>query len=189
MPPLDGPRAIECWTRCPWKHADRAVVHLDRDRDGELALRVAEHFAGAGVETEVVRGALELQPRKVEGVQVLGVAGGGSRSRGAGRIAGLGFADMRFSFTTVLVAGVRRESIENGRALRGRRTGASSAACRARAEQAGREDAAAPGCRRRRAPGPDRRRPRAAGAPAARWGRACRGRRRPSGSNRSRSGC
>ena len=41
---------------------DAAVVHLDREVDGQLAARLAQDLAQAGVEVEPVGGEVELLP-------------------------------------------------------------------------------------------------------------------------------
>ena len=60
MPPLPGPRLTLCWTRWPVKTWTFAVVHGDREVDGELALRDAQHAAHAVIEVELVGGVVEL---------------------------------------------------------------------------------------------------------------------------------
>ena len=60
MPPFAGPRLTLCWTRWPVKTLDVAVVHGDREVDGELALRDAEDAAHAVVEVELLGGVVEL---------------------------------------------------------------------------------------------------------------------------------
>ena len=46
----------------------RPVVHLDREVDGELAARLAQDAAEAGVEVEAVGSQVELLLRDVPGV-------------------------------------------------------------------------------------------------------------------------
>ena len=42
------------------EHLDRAVVPLDREMDGQFALRGAEHGSEAGLQSEVVGSCIEL---------------------------------------------------------------------------------------------------------------------------------
>ena len=170
MPPLDGPaRDRSAGRGGPGTRGSIAVVHLDRDRDGELALRIAENLARAGIEAEMVRGALELEPREVERIQVLGAAG---RLRGAGSGAdrGLGLRGHALLLLDGIVLRGRPEISRSARQvswaeererLRGRpgeRPEASTGRCRGR------------GCRPRTARARGRRRCRAAAGPAASTG-------------------
>ena len=66
----------------PGEDLDLLVVHLDRYGHGQLALRQAQELARSGVEREEVRGAFELDERKLVGVEVLG----GRGCRGNGRL-------------------------------------------------------------------------------------------------------
>ena len=60
MPPLAGPRPEVVLDAVAGEDLDRAVVHLDREVDGELATRLAQDLAQAGVEVEPFGGQVEL---------------------------------------------------------------------------------------------------------------------------------
>ncbi len=83
--------------------AGSAVVHLDREVDGQLALRVLQDFVEAGVQAEVLCGYLKLS----EGV-VVGVAALPRRCGAAWSFDGSGQAH-RFLLESVSIYVIRRE--------------------------------------------------------------------------------
>ena len=60
MPPLPGPAADVVLDAVPGEDPDVAVVHGDREVDGELALRNPQHATHPVVEVELVGGVVEL---------------------------------------------------------------------------------------------------------------------------------
>ncbi len=60
MPPLAGPRPEVVLDAVAGEHLDGAVVHLDREVDGQLAARLAQDAAHALVQAQPIGGEIEL---------------------------------------------------------------------------------------------------------------------------------